>query len=169
MLALLKLIPIKDYVYGAVIIALLTGFGWYTFHERAVGEKKIEMADAKIAAAQIIHDQEVATRVKAELDTALANYETPTAPPPPAPVPVLVCHKTGGSNLPGGPGPVAASNGAGTNPAAPAAQADAGFDPAPAVSADGTAYDALIDHYLAKIKLLQQTVKAYQDGGLVAK
>lgn len=34
---LLSLIPIKDWVYGGLIVALLIGFGVYTKHERNVG------------------------------------------------------------------------------------------------------------------------------------
>ncbi len=28
---------LKDAIYGGLIIALLAGFGWYTYHERAIG------------------------------------------------------------------------------------------------------------------------------------
>ena len=36
--ALLALIPGKDLAYGAIIVALLAGFGWYTIHERDIGK-----------------------------------------------------------------------------------------------------------------------------------
>lgn len=167
MLAFLKLFSPREWL----LLAALAAVSILAYRIYVAGEHKIEAADAKTAAAQVVHNEEVESRVKSGLAKALAAYLAAhtTPPPPPAPVPRLVCRAAGGGQVPSGPSPVAASNGAGTNPAAPAAQADAGFDPAPAVSADGTAYDALIDHYLAKIKLLQQTVKAYQDGGLVAK
>lgn len=36
-LALLKLIPLKDWVYVAAIVAIVSVFTWYTVHERHVG------------------------------------------------------------------------------------------------------------------------------------
>lgn len=61
MLALLKLIPFKDWVYCGVILSLLAAFGWYTVHERHEGAAIILAADKKLADAvaakdKIIHD-----------------------------------------------------------------------------------------------------------------
>lgn len=36
-MALLSLIPFKDWVYGGIIVALLIGFGVFVHHERTVG------------------------------------------------------------------------------------------------------------------------------------
>lgn len=46
-LAILKLLPAKDYVYGAIIAALLGWFGWYTYHERHVGAQETVAAVQK--------------------------------------------------------------------------------------------------------------------------
>jgi hypothetical protein len=35
--ALLAMIPGKDLLYGAILVVLLAGFGWYTVHERNLG------------------------------------------------------------------------------------------------------------------------------------
>ena len=35
--AFLSLIPVKDWIYGGIIVAILAGFGWYTVHERNIG------------------------------------------------------------------------------------------------------------------------------------
>ena len=39
--ALLALVPLKDWVYCGVIAALGITFGWYTVHERNIGEAKL--------------------------------------------------------------------------------------------------------------------------------
>jgi hypothetical protein len=36
-MGLLALVPVKDWLYGGVILAMLAGFGWYTVHERNLG------------------------------------------------------------------------------------------------------------------------------------
>lgn len=52
MLALLKLIPLKDYIYGSAIVALLIGFGVYTAHERGIGKAAEVALVTKAAAVQ---------------------------------------------------------------------------------------------------------------------
>jgi hypothetical protein len=169
MLALLKLVPIKDWIYAGIIVALLAAFGWYTAHERGIGEKKIEAADAKVAAAQIVHNEEVENGVKSKLADALEKYELAPVVPTAAPLPRVVCHATGGGVVPGGRSAGSGSDGAGASVPAPATAADAGFDPAPAVSEDGLDGDKEILRLKAKVVLLQETVQAYQAAGLVAK
>lgn len=65
MLALLKLIPFKDWVYGGIIAALLVGFGVYTHHERVIGATKEAGAVTKVA-------------VKAEAKVTAANVAAQT-------------------------------------------------------------------------------------------
>lgn len=52
-LAFLKLIPVKDWLYAAAIALLLGLFTWYTIHERHEGAEKIEQKDAALQAAAI--------------------------------------------------------------------------------------------------------------------
>ena len=166
--ALLALVPVKDWIYAGIIASLLVAFGWYTLHERAIGEKKIEAADAKVVAARVVHNEEVENVVKSKLSDALKDYELAPIVPVAAAIPKLVCYSSGGSALSGRGGPVSAGDGAGVAVPAAAAATDAGFDPAPAISADGLDADKEILRLRAKVKLLQDTVRAYQAGGLVA-
>lgn len=69
MLALLKLIPIKDWLYTGIIAALLIGFWYYTVHERELGAAR-EMAALQASSAKL----QVAAQ-KQVAETA-ANYAT---------------------------------------------------------------------------------------------
>jgi hypothetical protein len=167
--ALFALVPLKDWIYGGIIVALLAAFGVYTVHERHIGEARIEASDKKVADAQIVHNKEVEDVVASKLSAAIKDYDALSPIPVPRSVPVLVCSTSGGSDVPSGESAVAGSNGAGAGVPVGAGQSDAGFDPAPAVSATGTDADKEIAHLQKKIKLLQDTIAAYQAGGLVAK
>lgn len=155
----------KDWKYIVIIAALLGAVG-YIYHR---GETHVREADAKVLAAQIVHNVEVQNVIKAKVATAVADYVALAPIPVPAVVPRLVCYASGGGAVRAG-GPTAhGSDAAGAGVPTGAAAAHAGFDPAPAVSATGTAADVEIDHLQKKIKLLQDLVHAYQAGGLVAK
>jgi hypothetical protein len=155
----------KDWKYLAVIAALAVAVG-VIYHR---GEVHIEAADAKVVAAQIVHNTEVQNAVKAKVDVAVAEYDTLAPIPVPVRAPVLVCHASGSGDVPPSPSPSGRSDAAGEAVPVSAAPTDAGFDPAPAVSATGTAADEEIAHLQAKVLLLQNVIRAYQDGGLVAK
>jgi len=76
MLALLKLVPFKDWVYLSLILALLGGFAAYTIHERRIGaaheatalKKSSDELQAKAAA-------HVAQVAKAYAESSTANEE----------------------------------------------------------------------------------------------
>ncbi len=72
----------------AVIGAALVGL---VLHERHVGADKVTAADARVAAAQTIHNIEVETRAKVLADQAVAKLKTSLAAPPAADAPHLVC------------------------------------------------------------------------------
>ena len=67
------LFGLKDYLYGAALLILVAGFGWYTVHERDLGkarelailqessQKLQAAADAHVAALVAQHDHEVAS------------------------------------------------------------------------------------------------------------
>jgi hypothetical protein len=154
----------KDWKYLAVIAALAIAVG-VIYHR---GEAHVEAADAKVAAAQIVHNTEVQNAVKAKVDAAVAEYDTLAPIPVPVRAPVLVCHASGSGDVPASPGPAARSDAAGEAVPVSATSTNAEFDPAPAVSETGTEADAEIAHLQAKVLLLQSTIRAYQDGGLVA-
>lgn len=91
MLALLQLMPLKDWIYCGLLAGVLGAFGWYTYHERQVGEATIEAADQRAAAAQLVHNQEIETRAKTLTDAAVAAYKATVAAPPAGDAPHLVC------------------------------------------------------------------------------
>ena len=95
--ALLALVPLKDWVYCGAIVALLTGFGLYTHHERTIGAN-----EALAPVAVIAHKAEI----KVAVGTAVAQstekdngseYLQAVANPPPASV-GIVCHRDAGSS-----------------------------------------------------------------------
>lgn len=92
MLALLKLIPLKDWLYGALIVALLAGFGAYTIHERHIGEQKVEKKDAALRAAATALN--TASEHLADIkEIAIGQvYEKVIALPAIPDAPGLVCH-----------------------------------------------------------------------------
>lgn len=81
-LALLKLIPLKDWLYGSAIVALLIGFGVYTAHERGVGEAKEIAAVAKAVAVQNTKTQKVVLNANLQIQAAnaAANAAMAVAP-----------------------------------------------------------------------------------------
>jgi hypothetical protein len=68
MLAFLKLVPLKDWIYAGALALLLILFATYTHHERALGAARIIAADAAaLDKAQHIADlQTAALKQKAE-------------------------------------------------------------------------------------------------------
>jgi hypothetical protein len=155
----------KDWKYLAVIAILLGAVG-YIYHR---GEQHIELADKKVEAAQVIHNQKVDNEIKAKVAAAVADYDALAPIPVPAAVPRLVCVASGSGPVPEGGQAARRGNGAGAGVPVGTKSADEGFNPAPAVSATGTAADEEIEHLQKKIKLLQGYVAALQAGGLVAK
>ena len=91
MLALFKFVPLQHLVYGGIIAALLAGFGWYTYHERQIGEAQVEAADQRVAAAQLVHDEEIEIRAKTLTDAAVAAYKATVVAPPASDAPHLLC------------------------------------------------------------------------------
>jgi hypothetical protein len=164
-LILLKSLSPKTWLHIAFAVAVLSAAAWI-YHK---GEQHDAAATTKLAQAAIVHDTEVQNVVKSKLADALKDYELAPVVPVATHIPSIVCYSSGGSTVPGGRGPASASDGAGAAvPSAPAA-ADAGFDPAPAISRDGLIADTEILRLKAKVTLLQQMVSAYQDAGLVAR
>ncbi len=155
----------KDWKYLAVI-ALLLGAVGYVYTK---GEAHVKAADAKVVASQIVHNTEVSNEIQAKVAAAVADYDALAPIPVPAVVPRIVCQSAGSSAVPASKKAASGSDAARAGVSVGSEKADAGFDPAPAVSADGTAADAEIEHLQKKVKLLQDLVQAYQDGGLVAK
>jgi len=67
--AFLALIPTKDWIYCAVLLALIGAFGAYTIHERHEGAAKIEAAAAKAvtkANGEVAKDNAVAATTESQ-------------------------------------------------------------------------------------------------------
>lgn len=61
------MISIKDYIYGAAVVALLVCFGWYTVHERNIGK-------AHELAAVSAENARVTAAANAKIATQVADY-----------------------------------------------------------------------------------------------
>jgi hypothetical protein len=133
-------LSLKVYTDIAAGVVVLLFLAW-VFHE---GEKRIESADARVVAAQVIHNEEVNQRAQSAIQAAEDRFRTLYAIPPIAPIHVSVC------NAPG-PGPIRDD--------APATERG---DGTPAVSQAvgpvrdiGPATDKLLEQADAQIELLQ--------------
>lgn len=168
MLALLKLIPLKDWLYGALIVSLIIAFSAYTHHERVVGEQKIEAADAKAARAQDIHNIEVEARAKTLADTAAAIYKRELAAPPAPDAPHLWVRDDSScaSSVPSD-----ANNrpGADASPDVSAARTPADESTVEHATDIGPSLDKLLGDADAEVTALQEYVKACQEAGLCLK
>lgn len=96
MLALLKLVPLKDWLYLSLIVALLGGFASYTIHERHVGEAKIEAAEAKAVtkANDVVAKDDAAAATTESTDAII--YEKAVAVPALGDI-GIVCKRASGS------------------------------------------------------------------------
>lgn len=140
-------LSIKAYVDIAAAIIVLLFLAW-VFRE---GEKRIEAADARVVAAQVIHNEEVNQRAESAIQAAQDHFRALYASPPIAPVHVSVC------NAPG-PGPL-------SSPSADIAGADAAADVPAAVGQVrdiGPETDHLFDQADAQIEALQAIIRAQQ-------
>jgi hypothetical protein len=105
---------IKEYIYIAIVLGLLGGFGWYTYHERQIGAQKIELADKKVADAQAQHVKDVQALASAQEKKIESSYnEAYSKPVTDAPV-ARLCH------IPSSRRPVPAATAGNTSPASAA-------------------------------------------------
>jgi hypothetical protein len=94
-MGLLSLIPIKDWIYGAIILALLISGGVY-LHNRDMryeqkGRQQIETADAKLAATVQKHNTDL-QNAAADKDAAVEKaYAEGLSNAPIQPAPRVVC------------------------------------------------------------------------------
>jgi len=147
-LALLKLIPIKDLIYGAVILGLV---GWI-FHK---GELSIEHKDAKVA---VSAEKQVAAGAVQAQTTETQNaliYEKAVAVPAIGDLGV-VCSAPRGSSL------SAASPGQGASTGKPAADSNEGrtYDPSGPALTRAAEADAQIIYLQGRIRELEAQMNA---------
>lgn len=141
-------LSIKTYIDIAAGVIVLLFLAW-VFHE---GEKRIEAADARAVAAQVIHNEEVQRQAALAIDAVEARYRTAFVAAPVAPVHVRVCNPAR---------PVALPSGAAA-PSGPDAAADIP-SPVGQESGDdiGPDTDHLFDQADAQIEGLQAVIRAY--------
>ena len=140
MIAFLKLIPTKDILYGALIVAILFGFGWYTHKERLVGEQQVMARDAKLAAIQAEKDRIQEAAAQAASNNIGVTYEKAVAIPPVADLGIeCVRHTPGSGQLPKTP-----EGGSGAAGTAPVVGGGPAFDPSGPALTIGRNDDALI-------------------------
>lgn len=94
MIALLKLIPFKDWVYGGIIAALLVGFGVYTAHERHIGAENQAVKTARVAEKAEAQVQEVTVTAQKEELKSAKDFDQAVAAGPVSGI-GIVCQRTG--------------------------------------------------------------------------
>jgi len=72
---MLGLIPIKDWAYLGIILALVIGFGVFVHHERVIGEQKIEAADKAATAREVAAAASRNAAIAADYQTKLKDTE----------------------------------------------------------------------------------------------
>lgn len=103
--------PLKLWMYAALLAGVMCTFTWYTYHERGIQHTKDLAADAALANAQIVNNQKVEALAQVKANTAIDAYKAAlaAAPAPDAPHVRLCPRAAAASPVPanGGPGPVA--------------------------------------------------------------
>lgn len=94
MLALLKLVPLKDWLYGSAISALLIGFTVYSAHERGVGVAHEKAAVTKAVAVQTAQTQKVVSNANLQIQAADAAVHAAMAVAPADSPSVVVRYST---------------------------------------------------------------------------
>lgn len=153
MLAILKLIPLKDWLYCALGAAILTGFVAYTVHERHEGAAKIVLADKKLADTVAAKDKII--RENAQLDLIdVGNHEKLAVNAPPIPNAGLVCHTSSSPAAASGSGSVA-------EPASQVAELpERSFDPSGGILTLLSDNDAQINALIDSIEILEGYIEA---------
>jgi hypothetical protein len=151
MLALLKLIPIKDYIYGAIIAALLVFIG-ICKHDHTVVKEVKQIGTA----AQAVVKTDDATAEKTETQSALI-YKQAIVIPAVGDVGIECVREHPGSSAL--PAPIAGT-GAATNQ--PAADSGSGpqYDPSGAALTRARAADAQIAYLQRRVKELEAQMNA---------
>ena len=109
--ALLALIPSKDLVYCAILLAVIAGFGAYTVHERHLGAAH-ETAALKVSSAKLQAETDKKTAdLQARANMAEQAYEKEHLLTVNQPVPVVrVCHNANSGSVVSNAGPTKPGN-----------------------------------------------------------
>lgn len=146
-------LSLKTYADIAIGLLLVAFLAWI-FHE---GEKRIENADAKVAAAQLVHTTEVNQQAQSAIQAAEEKYRALYTSPPVAPIHVSVCNAPRPSAVPGAAVPGSPPGAAGPNVAAGVPEA------VEHLRDIGPGTDQLFGQADAQIEALQAIVRAQQE------
>jgi hypothetical protein len=151
-LALLKLIPGKVYLYAGIVVAVLTWYGVHNHNERAAGAAAaLEPVKVLAQKAQVQVARADAAAQTTETDNAKTYTAAIAAPAPKSTG--IVCHRdTGSSEVPEAVGVVATRIG---NPATDGGEGP-GFDPSPAALQRAAQADAEIAYLQGRVRELEQ-------------
>lgn len=149
--ALLALVPVKDWIYGGLIVALLAGFGIYTVHERHEGAAKIEAADARTAAVAVTKDKAIEAAAQTASNNIGETYEKAVAIPAIADLGISCVRNFAPAS---GQLPKTADSGSGAAQAAPVVGSSPAFDPSGPTLTVGRDDDALIAALQHQVKVL---------------
>lgn len=164
---LAKLVPFKDYIYGGIIIALITGFLVFVHHERAVGAAAIKASDAKAVAAQTQLNKEIESHAQTTVAQIAKSFSDVVSKPPAADAPHLrVCQPSGAVPSSAHAGTASSADAA---PVVPAAVPGSGEQPADDYVDFGPPLDKLYEDADAQVTGLQDYIKACQAAGICLK
>jgi hypothetical protein len=149
--ALLKLVPLKDWLYIGLISAILAFFGWYTVHERNIGHAAAVAAEQKATAKEEARVQEVQKTAQESINGIEKAYNAAIASAPTDSPHIIV------RNSPAGSGDLC-------EVAVTASKSDGASDLSKAVPGVdiGPADDKLHADADAQITGLQAIIKSYQ-------
>lgn len=153
--AILAGIGVKDYVYAALILALIGSFALYTHHERVIGANEALAPVAVLAQkAQVAVSVGTAIAAGTEKDNGNA-YKAAVAAPRPADL-GIVCHGSGSGAVP------KTDTGSPAGTGQPAADRGVGpaFDPSGAVLQRAAAADAQITYLQGRVKELEAQMES---------
>lgn len=147
--------PYRLYLEAAVAVIAVMAFLWYRHSLIEQGVQQQQDADAKVAAAQIIHNTEVESRAKTLAEMQLAALKTTLAAPPSSDAPHLSCvsSRPRSRAVPKDAGPSTGTNPATEQPAVVEAVSEGTWDIGPDVDKRFRDDDALISALQARIEL----------------
>lgn len=157
MLALLKLIPLKDWLWALLLVIVSVAFVSYTVHERHIGQAQIEASDAKAVAVQAAHNKLLENVAVESINVTAQKYHAAGAAPIPDSPHVLV------RSVARNPGsvPQTSCSATGTN-GAPGVSEDSAGDPSTSIDI-GPGLDRVGRDADAEVTALQDIIKAYQE------
>lgn len=155
MLALLKLVPLRDWLYIGLITAILAAFGLYTVHERHIGRDEA-LAPVAVLAQKAKLQIAVGSATATALETAHGKTYDAAHSQPAVANSGIVCRNASGSAVPEAkPG-----SSPGADRQAPDSANRPTYDPSGAVDTRGRDADAQIIYLQGRVHELEDQMNA---------